>query len=127
MDRLSYWGNSQCNDLKGNDGSKFPSPVAVSATLFLFLVADFCAAIPFTFHSSCFSSYSSSSVGTVTTMRFAFDDTTRMNCLQPTGVVSVAACHAGAPVSTTFLADERQREARDPRFAWQSVAARVLH
>lgn len=92
-DRLNFRNGSHCNDLRGNDGSKFTSGVRKSDVLYLFLVADFCSGIPFTFDSY-------SSVGSVSTMRFKFNfsDTTRMDCLSETGAIDVSACHSGAPI-----------------------------
>lgn len=92
-DRLNFWNGSHCNDLRGNDGSKFRSGVTESDVLYLFLVADFCSGIPFTFDSY-------SNVGTVKTLRFkfSFTDSTAMDCLPNTGAIDVSACHSGAPI-----------------------------
>ena len=59
----------------------------------MFLVADFCSGIPFTFDSY-------SSVGTISTMRFKFkfNDTSSMDCLSDTGLIDVSACHSDAPI-----------------------------
>lgn len=86
-------GDSKCNDLKGNDGSKFRSGVSESDVLFLFLVSDFCAAVPFTFDSY-------SSVGSIDTMRFKFhfNDKFHMDCMPDTGSIDVSACHSDAPI-----------------------------
>lgn len=93
--RLSNFkpAGSHCNDLRGNDGSKFRSGVRESDVLFLFLVSDFCSGIPFTFDSY-------SSVGLIQTMRFKFkfNDTTSMDCLSSMGVIDVSACHSEAPI-----------------------------
>lgn len=92
-DKLKFFRtDSKCNELKGNDGSKFPSGLKQSDVLFLFLVADFCSAVPFTFDSY-------SSVGSIRTMRFKFHfNDSRMDCMPDSGTMDVSACHSDAPI-----------------------------